>query len=1419
MTHRPAGAFAEPPRTNPCDRSTSEFLSHVRSLGIRISLDQGQLQISAPKNLLTEELRREFKVRKAELVAFLDSSRQARDGAAIRPIPRDGDLPVSSAQLRLWFLDQLTPGSPAYVIPVGARFRGKLDPAILERSLSEIVRRHEILRTVFPAGPEALPKSVILPPAPVIPEVTNLAKAPDKESRLEEIFQAAVTKPFHLGTGPLLRSHLVRMGEDDHVLLLTVHHAVFDGWSLTVLWREFASLYTAFHSGQPSPLPELPVQYVDFAAWQQSLDASERDSYGSFWRKQLENCIPVLDLPADRPRAPQPVRRSAQQIRECSAPVTDALRKFGNGEGASLFMTLLGAFNVLLYRLTGQTDILVGSPIAGRNRPELEDLIGFFVNAVVIRTRLLSSDSFQSLMAQVRNTVLDAYAHQNLPFEELVREFDPERDLTRPPLFQVFFNHLNMPAASITLPGLTVETFAGAESKYDLTLYSMEREGGIFLKLLYDPDLFDERRMSVLLDQYVGLLEQICQDPSRPLSDYSLVTPAIASCLPDPAEPLENRWCGAVHEKFMEHAARVPERTAVVDSDFRWSYRRLAEAGAVVAGWLREHNVGAGDVVAVYGARCGAFVAALVGILRAGAVFCVLDPAYPASRLAECLKAAKAKAWIDIGNPRLPALLEEAVEATAGPVRLSMERIPKSAQSTDFVTPAVCSHSPAYVTFTSGTTGGPKCILGTHGPLSHFLDWHARHFGLTEHDCFSMLSGLAHDPLLRDIFTPLWLGATLSIPPEDEIFSGDLAEWMQQAQVTVSHLTPAMANLLVQAGRRGALPALRYAFLGGDVITALDCSRLGDLAPMAKCVCFYGATETPQAMAWHPADGENGRSAAMPAGRPIPDVQLLVLNSAGILAGPGELGEIYVRTPYLTSGYINDEALTKARYLINSFTGDPNDRMYRTGDLGRYHPDGFVEFAGRRDEQVKIRGYRIHLGEIKTALARFPGISDCCVLPREVTPGDKQLLAYIVCPEQAPDLGELRSCLKKTLPEYMIPAAFFRLRSIPLTPNGKVDVRALLARHDTPALAADRYVPPGNEMERIMTGIWQDVLSLERVGITENFFEIGGHSLAATRLIARLQTAFSLALPLRCIFLEPTISGLARHIRLDAASGTYSYLSEIPRWTSLVPAQPHGKRTPFFFVAGYQNPDDTLLILSRIIRHLGQDQPVFGLRPSWLEHGEEEYSNVEELARQFLTEIRAVQPKGPYLLGGHCVGGIAALEVARQLEQMGEEVGLLLLLDTERPNPQRAFYANLRVLDRRLRNITGVLRELAFPPEGSTRKNILSAVIGRKLRSPQSNYDPLYEKKMRYRRLLYNHSPGDYSGPITLVVNEEQSRFDADLGWKAYAGDRLAIHKLPGTHFNLLEEHGDKFAKVLQQSLDDASAASGRGVAAMGGVL
>jgi amino acid adenylation domain-containing protein len=692
----------------------------------------------------------------------------------------------------------------------------------------------------------------------------------------------------------------------------------------------------------------------------------------------------------------------------------------------------------------------------------------------------------------------------------------------------------------VELAGLEVEPFPATEvqSKFDMTIYARERSEEIQFNLVYNADLFNQGRMAEMLRQYEKLLSEVVEHPAQSILAYSLLTERARKLLPNPVEPLGSDWMGSVHERFSEQARRLPDHVAITDPHDDWTYEELNTRSNQLAHYLLERGIGREDIVAIHAHRSASLAWALLGILKAGAAFLILDPAYPGARLAEYVRAAKPKGLVVIGAAsevatEVELALQEAV-CVALPGRSDIEGF-LGGYSTAEPKIAVGADDLAYVSFTSGSTGEPKGILGRHGPLTHFLPWQAEKFGLDESDRFSLLSGLSHDPLHREMFTAFWVGGTVCVPDPDVTGAGErLAEWMAEQRVTFAHLTPPLGRILSATAKPDCqLPSLRYAFVVGDRLTWIDVDRLRGLAPNMSCVNYYGSTETQRAVSYFEVAPERNNGAVgsiVPVGCGMPDVQLLVMTQERRLAGLGEVGEIYMRSPHLALGYLGDGSLTQARFITNPFTGEPGDRLYRSGDLGRYLHDGNVEILGRSDGQVKIRGFRVEPGEIESVLKQHPAVRDAAVVGREDAEGDQRLVAYLVIDPHAPKEQELRRFVRRKLPDYMTPAAFVFLDVLPLTPNGKLDHRRLPAPDRSRAHLEETFIAPRTPVEAKLARIWAEVLKLNRVDMRDNFFDLGGHSLLATQVIARARGAFRIEIPLRALFEKPTVEELAATI-------------------------------------------------------------------------------------------------------------------------------------------------------------------------------------------------------------------------------------------------------------------------------------------------
>jgi amino acid adenylation domain-containing protein len=1113
-------------------------------------------------------------------------------------------FPLSPAQQRLWLLDQLEPGNPGYQIPTSWHLHGLLDVRALEHSLNVIIQRHEVLRASF-AVMQEYPIQVIAPvlhlSLPVI-DLTALPTAEEREAEAQRQAALEAQHSFNLAQGPLIRAALLHLNATEHILLLTIHHIIADGWSVGVIARELTALYPAFiadgASGTSVQLPDLPIQYGDYAVWQRKLlESGELDEQVEYWKQQLKDAPVLLELPTDYPRPVAQTYRGASEFVLLPPGLARELHALSRREGATLFMVLLALLTILLSRYSGEEDILVGSPFANREQAEVEDLVGFFLSMLVLRTNLSGNPTFRDLLARVRTVCLDAYEHLDVSFDHLIAVLNPERHLSHNPLFQVFLNLINiqdLPTQTLEWPGLSVELRMPLEepAKFDLVFYVQELSTGIQVQLVYNADLFSPARMQELLAQFRHLASQVVTHPEERMAQFSLVTPQAQAVLPDPTAPLSTAWEGSVQMLFAQQAQRVPNHLAALDEYGWWSYGELNARCNQLANYLLAQDIQRQDVVAIYAHRGVPLIWAILGTLKAGAAYLILDPAYPPLRLVEYLQQANVRGFLQLEAAGAPPLaLEEALASISCRIQLPSYQPGSCSALADSPTTApgveVGPDDLACISFTSGSTGRPKGILQLHGSLTHFLPLQQQAFGLKEDDRYSMLSGLSHDPLQRDIFTPLCLGASVCVPSAEGITTpGWLAEWMRHEQISISTLTPPMLRLLVQTSSADStIPSLRWAFIVGDMLTRHDVSELRRLAPSVTCVNMYGTTETQRASGYYIIPDQIGdarrsslaRETAQPAkemipvGRGLKDAQLLVLNRAQHLAGISEVGEIVFRSPHLARGYLADDELTRERFITNPFTHAPYDRVYKAGDLGRYRPDGTIDYLGRNDHQVKIRGFRIELGEIEALLRLHPLVQEVVVVDREVVrrnemplPANKGasegleraraeriLVAYVVPSQVQPENDSLKhqlwQFLSARLPSYMVPTAFMVLESLPFLPNRKVDREALPPPTLTGFGEAMADADPPTPTEEALMHLWAEVLGVEQVGRHDNFFLLGGHSLLATQLMAQLLDSFQVSLPLRTLFEAPTLAAFAARLdQLAAQPSSTSSSSTVP---------------------------------------------------------------------------------------------------------------------------------------------------------------------------------------------------------------------------------------------------------------------------------
>lgn len=1024
--------------------------------------------------------------------------RSHRPAAAI--VPRGGgrrQLPLSFAQQRLWFLDRLQPGSASYNVAADVRLGGSIDLAALRRTLGEIVRRHEALRTTFRAI-DGQPQQVIEPRAEVDLPLIDLRSLPPhtREAEAHRLSVVEAERSFDLERGPLFRACLMRTGPEEQVLLLTMHHIVSDAWSVRILLREIATLYDAFRSGRPSPLPELPIQYADFALWQQSeLQGGRLATLLDYWRGALAGAPAVLELPFDRPRPAVQTFRGAAFNFMIPPHVAAALRAAGQREGATLFMTLLAAFALLLHRICGQNDLIVGTPVANRNRADLEGLIGFFTNTLVIRSRL-GHESFRELLAHVRQTTLDAFAHQDLPFEKLVEELQPERSLSHNPLFQVLFTLQS--AHDLPVDGGELDSpDAVRTAKFDLSFFVIDSDRGLHGSFEYNTDLWDAATIERLSGNLLTLLEGIAHDPDEPARTLPLLTEAEqrrVEVMNATEAPVPEHL---VHERFTMQALATPNAEAVVRGQERWSFAQLESRANRMAHFLRASGAGPESIVGIALPRSLDLCAAVLGTIKAGAAYLPLDPTLPASRIDWILADANPLHVID------EAFLSTHAEA--------IETQPDSA-SPSHATP----DTPVYLLYTSGSTGRPKGVVMTHRAAANLIEWQIATAAPAQTTL--QFASLAFDVAFQELFATWCSGGTLVLVDEETRRDPDLLLDHIAAHRIERIFLPYVALRQLALARPRPLP-LR------TVITAGEALRIDDriaqfFAALPDCALHnqYGPTESHVVTEAVLRGDPKSWPEQPPIGRPIANVEVHVLDEALQPVPEGVRGELYLGGAALARGYHARPDLTAERFVPHPF--DPERRLYRTGDVVCRRA-GDLEFLGRRDHQVKIRGYRVELGEIESVLREHPDVREAAVVVQQ-SGGEKRLAAFVVASASA----DVASFLRQRLPEYMVPALIEISDALPLTATGKID-RLALERRVIDAIPVERFIAPRTPLEEKLASIWREILGVERIGVEDNFFSLGGHSLTATQVVSRIRDVYRTDVPLRLLFESPTIAALA----------------------------------------------------------------------------------------------------------------------------------------------------------------------------------------------------------------------------------------------------------------------------------------------------
>jgi amino acid adenylation domain-containing protein len=1333
---------------------------------------------------------------------------------AIRPVDRAqlGRLPLSFAQERLWFLQQLEPDSAGYNAPGAIIIRGELDIDQMEEAFNRIIARHENLRTVFPSE-EGQARQLILESLDFKLERIDLGHyqtQEERDSQAKEICRADAARPFDLACGPLLRGKVIKLAEQEHVLMLNMHHIISDGWSLGILIRELGLVTEALGQGRSPELSPLPVQYADYSVWQRIWleEGGILKQQLAYWQEKLAGVPESLELVTDYPRPSVQSFAGATHKFSLDTELTGQLKTLAEQQGCTLFMVLLAAWKVLLYRYTGQNDICVGSPIANRQYGETEGLIGMFVNTLALRSQVAGEETFTTLLAKVRATCLEAYEHQDAPFEKVVELLRPQRNMAISPLFQVMVILQNMDIG--TTESIEPYILESEISKFDLTVEFTETPEGLSGSIEYSTALYKPQTIERMVEHHMGLFQAIVTTPTARIGDLDYLSKAenrrlLVDYNATHAEYEKNK---CLHELFVKQVAVDSGRTAVVCGDEQLNYQQLYQKSQDLALYLQSLGVKPDSLVGLCMERSLDMVVGLLGILQAGGAYVPLDPGYPDERLAYMLK--DSQATILLTQEKLRGKLS-ALMSTDGQLIAMDTQWPaindcvvdlraRNIQLQQQVKP----HHLAYVIYTSGSTGQPKGVAIEHHSPVTLVHWASQVYSQKELSGVLAATSICFDLSVYEIFVTLANGGKIILVPN----ALGLANLSHQESVTLINTVPSVMEELV---RLGAIPdSVETINLAGEPLSPRLVDKIYETSAVKKVYDLYGPSEDTTYSTYI----LRKKNASQSIGRPIANTQVYILDSCNHPQPIGVSGELHIAGDGLARGYLNRPELTQEKFVVNPF--QPGTRMYKTGDLARWLDDGNIQYLGRIDKQVKIRGFRIELGEIEACLNQHSGIEDSVVIAQGQD-ADKQLTAFYRAKDTQADHivqlsnEELRAHLSRTLPDYMVPAAFLSLAAIPLNPNGKVDRRAL-AQMDAKITSGREYVAPHTNAEKQLVTIWAEVLKLspEKIGVNDNFFELGGHSLSAVQLMAKINREFEQLLPLAFMFTAPNIASLAKLI----SNGSVSSIE------LLIPIQKNGNVPPIFGIPG---AGGNVLSLQPLSRMLGDKQPFYGVQAVGLDGIAPPLHSVEQTAKTNIAVLKTVQPHGPYTLVGHSYGGVVAFEMARILLEQGEQISSLILLDSMAPSVMLRETSNHEAADlfeacTTVANLYGAAPALDLKRlEQSSREGNVQYVVdllndcGVEINDVQfAAFYRVYQANLHCYR-TYQPSPLSHEIDVALYRamqgHEDGQMAPRDYGWNQLAAGPVRIYDVEANHFSMLQEpHIQKIAGTFNFSTAAAAA-------------
>ena len=1374
-----------------------DFLENLRIQGIELWVEGDKLRYRGSKEVLTPQVFSQIKQYKSEILNILGQSQDSTQ-----------PYPLSSGQQALWFLYQLAPESTAYNIMYAVRLKPDIDTSVLEQAYNKVIARHPSLRTTY-TNEAGVPVQQVCQDWQT---QFNLTQTSDlSQEYLDNWLAENADRPFNLEQGDIIRAHLLHRSPDpdspeqgEYILLLAAHHIATDFWSFDIIIDELCLIYQSLKEGNTTFLPTSSTQYQDYVRQeQQKLASPEIERQWDYWQQKLAGELPVLNLPLDKPRPPVQTYNGVSHYFTLEDDLSQDIRNLARKTNNTPYAIVLAAFQVLLFRYTSQSELVLGCPMAGRINPELEDIVGYFVNPVVLRQNLAGNPTFADLIPQTRQTLLEALDYQELPFPLLVEKLQPQRDSSRSPLFQASLvwdrprqsknNSATDVRQELILDYLIMEQ-RGAE--FDLSLTFFDGEGILKGSWRYNSDLFDTATIERLAENFQTLLGEVVANPNLSIAELSILSAEEKQLLVewnDTQVDFARDKC--LHQMFEEQVAKTPDAIAVVFDDEQLTYQELNDRANQLARYIQSLIGERKSLIGICVERSIEMVVGLLGILKAGHAYIPLDPKYPKERLALMLEDVRVPVLLT--KEKLLGIIPEHQGQTIF-LDSDWKIIAKENQANPEI--KVTLDDLAYIIFTSGSTGKPKGVMIAHKAICNHMLWMQAEFPLIAIDKVLQKTPFSFDASVWEFYAPLLIGAQLVIArPQGHQDINYLIRVIKERQITVLQVVPTLLLMLLEHKEISNCNSLKRVFCGGEALSQQLQERFF-ASLKADLHNFYGPTETCiDATFWTCKDNSDRK--AVPIGRPISNLQTYVLDAQLRPLPIGVIGELHIGGAGLAKGYINNEKLTAERFYWHETI---NSRLYKTGDLVRYESDGNLEYLGRIDNQVKIRGFRIELGEIESVLCFHPQIEQAVVVATEDITGNKRLTAYLAVSPGKVTTNDMRQFLKHRLPEYMVPSIFVILEHLPLTANGKVDRLSLPTPEQFKTEQSESFIAPQDELELQLTKIWEKVLGINPIGINDNFFELGGHSLLAILLFAEIEKKTGKNLPLSTLFQAPSIKELANILRDEGWSTS---------WTSLVAIKPGGSKRPFFCIHG---AGGHVLNYSSLARHLSPEQPFYALQAQGLDGKHPIHDNIQDMAAHYIKEIRELQPEGPYLLGGYCGGGKIALEMAQQLKRQGQEVSLLAFFNTfnlpQNPDENAFFpklYAKVDFLIKDIGYHWGNL-SLLKPQDKLT-------FLQERLRWAQRRFQtrvkakgqmvPLASLLKLHDRLIREYVPEVYPGHITIfhTLKLNDADYDSRPGWKGLAAEGIEFHEIPAYFRGILvEPFVQSLAEQLEACLDRA---------------